>query len=70
MNLNASRTRLQLLTREILLRFDETKTSWRDARADEFERKYMQELLARVEKSVGSVEKLDQVLSKVKNDCE
>jgi hypothetical protein len=70
MNLIASRTRLQALAKDLLLKFEETKSTWHDVRSQEFERKYLQELGARVEKSISAIERLDQVLNKVRNDCE
>jgi len=70
MNLNASRTRLEMLTKALLLQWEETKGYWRDAKGQEFERQYMQELAARVDKAATLLEKMDDVLTKVRNDCE
>jgi hypothetical protein len=70
MNLTSSRTRLELLTRTLLLQWDETKNYWRDAKSSDFDRVYMQELGARVEKAGTIIEKLDHVLSRVRQDCE
>ena len=70
MNLSATRVRLEMLTRELLRNWDETKTDWRDNKALEFERAYLQELMARVAKSTAAIEKLDVLLSKIQGDCE
>jgi hypothetical protein len=70
MNLSATRVRLEMLTRELLRNWDETKTDWRDNKALEFERTYLQELLARVGKSTAAIEKLDVLLAKIEGDCE
>jgi len=70
MSLNANRVRLEVLTRDLLVRWDETKTCWRDARSQEFDRRYMQELRARVDKTSAMIDKLGELLTKVRNDCE
>jgi hypothetical protein len=70
MNLIGSRGRLDLLTRELLRNWEETKGSWRDAKAQEFERVYLQELAARVGKAITATEKLDAILTKIHEDCD
>ncbi|HXS68852.1 MAG TPA: hypothetical protein VN761_08410 [Candidatus Polarisedimenticolia bacterium] len=70
MSLGGSKARLTGLTKELSLKWEETKNSWRDAKAQEFERKYLQELFLGVDKTIGVVEKLDELLKKVKKDCE
>ena len=52
------------------MRWRETKAYWRDAKGEEFERRYMEELLIRVDKTVTMIEKLDELLAKVRKDCE
>jgi hypothetical protein len=58
------------LTRDITLRWGETKNFWRDAKSEEFERRYLVELNASVNRAVLIVEKLDELLKKVRSDCE
>jgi hypothetical protein len=70
MNLSGSKSRLMGITKELSLRWSEAKNYWRDAKTLEFERRYMQELLVQVEKTITVIEKLDELLKKVRNDCE
>ena len=70
MNLSGSRNRLIAVTKEISTRWDETGNYWRDAKSREFDQKYMAELFAGVDKSITVLEKLDELLTKVRNDCE
>lgn len=70
MNLSGNKGRLAGLTREISLRWTETRAHWRDAKSEEFDRRFMQELSASVNRTVLIVEKLDEILQKVRNDCE
>jgi len=70
MNLSGNKGRLTGLTREIMLRWEDTKSHWHDTRSEEFDRRFMQELAAQVGRTVMIVEKLDEVLKKVRSDCE
>jgi len=70
MSLSGSRNRLIAITKELSTRWDETGNYWRDAKSREFEHKYIAELFAGVDKSITVLEKLDEVLTKVRNDCE
>ena len=70
MSLSGSRSRLAAISKELSLRWLETKYYWKDTKSQEFEQRFMDDLLARVDKTVTVVEKLDQLLSKVRKDCE
>src|SRR6185312_13786252 len=70
MSMAGSKARLVGLTKELSLKWDDTKNYWRDAKAQEFERKYLLELFVGVDKTVSVVEKLDELLKKVQKDCE
>ena len=70
MSLAGSKSRLTALTRELAQHWRETKNSWRDAKSDEFERQYLQELFIAVDRSVTVMEKLDNLLAKIRKDCE
>jgi hypothetical protein len=70
MNLSGNKGGLVGLTRDISLRWEETKNFWRDAKSEEFERRFMAELSASVNRAVLLVDKLDEVLKKVRSDCE
>ena len=52
MSLSASRNRLVAITKELRTRWDETKNAWRDAKSQEFERRYLSELYANVDRTV------------------
>jgi hypothetical protein len=70
MSLAGNKSRLAATSKELALRWDETKNYWQDAKAAEFEHRYMDELLARVDKTVTVIEKLDELLNRVRSDCE
>jgi len=70
MSLNTTRTRLTALTRQLAIRWNETREHWQDAKALEFEKRYMEELLSRTNTAAAGIEELEQVLAKLRRDCE
>lgn len=70
MSLRASTTRLTAVTRDLANQWGETKQHWRDFKALEFEKKYLEELFPTVERSAALMEQLDKLLGKIKSDCE
>ena len=65
-----SKGRLLGASKELSLKWEDTKNHWRDEKSREFERKYLQELFAGMEKAITVIEKLDESLKKVRSDCE
>lgn len=70
MNIRANSTALTTLTRELIARWEQTRETWRDARAEEFERKYIDELIASVDSVAPVIEELGGIVGKLRNDCE
>lgn len=70
MSMTANKSRLAGLTKELLLKWAETKESWQDAKSVEFERQYIAELAADVDSAAAVIEQLDRLLLKLKSDCE
>jgi hypothetical protein len=68
MNSNASR--LFAITKELARQWEQTKEYWQDSKSREFERKYLEDLLASVDKTVTVIESLDKLVMKIKKDCE
>ena len=70
MSLRNSGTRLAMLTKEISVKWRQTREFWKDAKSAEFERKYMDELQGSVDNAVTVIDKLDKLITKVRKDCE
>ena len=70
MNLAGSKSRLVGSSRELSLKWQETKNYWRDAKSQEFEHRYLEDLFIRLDKTVTLIEKLDEILKKARSDCE
>ena len=68
--MNASGSRLEALTRELRLQWEQTRQYWDDNKSREFEQKYLQELFAGVERTMTVIEQLDKLISRIKRDCE
>ena len=68
--MNASGTRLGAITKELWNQWQQTKEHWKDAKSNEFEHKYLEELVANVDKTVMVIEQLDKLIGKIKKDCE
>ena len=70
MSSSGSKNRLVALTKELAVQWSETKNHWWDAKTREFERRYIAELFVNVDRTVTAIEQLDEVLTKVRKDCE
>jgi hypothetical protein len=70
MSLKANKSRLTGLTKDILLRWADTQEYWRDAKAAEFDRRFIRELFPQVNQATAALEKLDELLNKIRNECE
>jgi hypothetical protein len=47
-----------------------TKEHWSDAKSLEFEKRFLDELNSNVNQAIGSIDALERVLNKVRDDCE
>jgi hypothetical protein len=70
MNPSGIKNRLVSLTKGLATRWDEARNYWKDTKSLEFEQRYIAELFANVDKTVTVLEKLDEILAKVRKDCE
>jgi hypothetical protein len=70
MSLSGNKGRLVGLTRDISLEWSETKNYWRDVKSEEFDRRFMAELSAHVNRAVLVLEQMEELLKKVRSDCE
>ena len=68
--MSATSTRLAMITKELLVEWRETREYWKDAKSVEFERKYIDELITSVDSTVTVIEKLDNLMLKIRKDCE
>jgi hypothetical protein len=70
MSTGAHAARLTALTKDLIQRWRQTRDVWRDAKAREFEERYVRELDAAVNAAASSIEQVEAVLRKIRSDCE
>jgi hypothetical protein len=70
MSIAASRSRLIALTRELAQHWQATRDTWTDAKRDEFERTYLSNLFTAVDRAGHALEQLDEVVTRVRRECE
>lgn len=69
MSLSGSKGLLTMATRQLQQRWEDTRLSWRDRKAEEFDEVYLAELMTTVNSTLRVIEELDQLLDKVHADC-
>ena len=70
MSLQPCRNQLATLTRDLLQRWEETGSHWRDSQRQEFEARFMSALELQVTATLTAMEKLDKLIASVRSDCE
>lgn len=70
MSMGASKALLNEASRELFATWEETKLSWRDAKAAEFNKDYLAGIPQALATATRIIEDLDLVLSKIHADCE
>lgn len=70
MSASNSKSILTGATRQLSERWAETRLSWRDQKAEDFEKAYLAELFNRVASTVRVIEELELLLHKVHADCD
>ena len=68
--MTASKNRLMALTKELRTEWEQTRQYWNDAKSLEFEKRFLEELMAGVNLAVTNIDALERVISQVRNDCE
>jgi hypothetical protein len=68
--MNANGSRLEGVTKELWNEWLHTREFWQDAKSEEFQKKYLEELVSGVTKTVEVISQLDKLVSKIKKDCE
>ena len=62
--------RLASLTRDLLQRWRQTRESWADVKAREFEERFIREIESEVNSTLAAIAQLESVLHRVGQDCE
>ena len=65
-----SKNRLLGLTKELAADWAATKDHWSDAKSHEFEKRFIDDLMAGVTAAMTNMDTLERALNKVREDCE
>ena len=68
--MSAAGGKLTAVTRVLATQWQDTKLSWKDAKCQEFERDYLDELFTSVDKAVVIMEQIEKLVAKIRSDCE
>lgn len=68
--MTGAQNRLVMLTRELLAAWGETRRDWRDEKAQEFEKRFLDELKSAVNAAGTNIESLERVLKQIHADCD
>jgi vacuolar-type H+-ATPase subunit B/Vma2 len=68
--MSGSKGLLTLATRQLQARWGETRYSWRDRKAEEFEELYLSELMNGVNSAFRVIDELGKLLEKIHADCD
>ncbi len=70
MSAKESSANLVQALKELSLKWQETKVHWRDGKAQQFEREYLEDLPDHVQRTMSVMQEIDVLLKKVRSDCE
>lgn len=70
MSISASKGLLTLATRQLQARWGETRYSWRDSKAQEFDELYLADLMTSVNSAFRVIDELEKLIEKIHADCE
>ncbi len=68
--MSATQSRLNGLTNELKADWEQTKHYWNDAKSREFEERFMNELFPAVNQAIVTIESLERILAKLRQDCQ
>jgi hypothetical protein len=70
MSLTANKARIITATQELRVKWAQTKETWRDDKSREFQDKYIEPLGGGVTAATEVIDQLENLIQKVRNDCE
>jgi hypothetical protein len=68
--MSTSGARLEALTKDLRVHWQQTKEYWADDKSREFEQRFLEELFASVDRAVLVIDQLDKLILNIKKDCE
>jgi hypothetical protein len=70
MNVRGSAGNLGLAAKDLAIEWEHTQTYWRDVKSAEFEKNFLSQIPDHVSRARAAMEELDNLIKKVRSDCE
>ena len=70
MSLMESKGALSKAAKDLFARWNDVKSIWSDAQSNEFEKTYIAQIEQDVRSALSAMDRMNQVLQKIENDCE
>ena len=70
MSIASYANKLLLLTTELSRQWHRAGSAWTDAKSQEFEKEYVDPILTGVNAAAAAIQQLDELVRKVRHDCE
>lgn len=70
MNVSANGKTAVALTKQLSVAWAETRRHWHDVKSDEFEKRFLADLVANIERAAPVFDDLEKVLSRARSECE
>lgn len=70
MSARANGVKLGRATKQFLQSWERVKVHWRDRKAADFEKDYIQGLPEEINKAAKVIEEIDKILTRARRDCE
>jgi hypothetical protein len=68
--MSAAQNKLLALNKELRADWEQTRHYWNDAKSQEFEKRFLNELFAGVNQAVSNIDTVERILAKIRSDCE
>ncbi len=68
--MTGAQNRLLALLKDLQADWDQTRQCWSDAKALEFEQRFLHELTSQVNQTIAALDALERVLQQIHRDCE
>ncbi len=69
MGVYEARGQLAKSYKDLMMRWNEAKLSWNDVRAEEFEKKYLEQFEMDMRMAAGAMDQMAVLLSTIRNEC-
>ena len=70
MSISGTSSTLLQTAKQLNIEWQQTKEQWNDIKSQEFEKTYLEELPGHVTRAAALIEELDNVLKRIRSECE